>query len=458
MRDQVRAHAQGLQGRQEALSASEEGCFENLWAPVDHWLTFLQLERGLSKGTVLSYRSDLNQAVSFLAQTLVREGFLSDPLDVKKNFGHARVGGDVREQGNTLGTKATLQVGSSIHMRSSIQVGSSKETGNLKKIANDPSLATLEKFKKSPSANESSSAGGRDPDPRSVHRDSDPFLAEQLHPIPVSGWSRIRPEDLMQWAHHLTECGYTPRSLSRKLTAMRGLVRFLAQTGVTGQDLSHHLALPRWGRPLPETLPPQVTSQLLDAPWDQNPLGYRDHALLELLYGSGLRVSELVHLRFNQVDMKAAWVRIWGKGQKERLVPLGRSACAALQIYCDQGRPALVRPGSPGYLFLNRRGGPLSRKGIWERVRHRGRQVGLADRLYPHLLRHAFATDLLAGGANLRAIQEMLGHAHVSTTQIYTHVDKTQLLQAHAQFHPSWDPAAAAPGAGEALGSGTPDP
>ena len=201
-------------------------------------------------------------------------------------------------------------------------------------------------------------------------------------------------------------------------------------------DPSDRLAAPRRGRTLPDTLGVSEVEALLAAPHLDDPLAWRDRALLELAYGAGLRVSELCGLVVTDLLLTENLVRVFGKGGKERLVPIGRSVIGAISVYLHTLRPTLDRGKSGGRLLLNARGQPLSRVGAWGIVKRAATRAGITKRVTPHTLRHSFATHLLEGGADLRAVQEMLGHADLSTTQIYTHVDREYLRSVHKQFHP----------------------
>jgi integrase/recombinase XerD len=206
--------------------------------------------------------------------------------------------------------------------------------------------------------------------------------------------------------------------------------------GRVSDDPSERLESPRRGRVLPDTLSVAEVEALLLSPSLEHPLAWRDRALLELAYGAGLRVSELCSLTRTDLLLAENLVRIFGKGGKERLVPIGRSVIGAASVYLHQMRPALDRGRSKNRVLLNARGEPLSRVGAWGVVRRAAERAGIKKRVTPHTLRHSFATHLLEGGADLRAVQEMLGHADLSTTQIYTHVDREYLRSVHKQYHP----------------------
>jgi integrase/recombinase XerD len=217
---------------------------------------------------------------------------------------------------------------------------------------------------------------------------------------------------------------------------VRTYYRFLIAEGRATADPSDRLELPKSWRRLPEVLSREEVEALLGAPSPDEKLAWRDRALLEMGYGTGVRVSELVGLSLTDVWYDDALVRVLGKGSKERLVPVGRRALGATALYAREIRPALDRGKSAGKLFLNARGTPLSRVGAWSIIKRCAERAGIGKRVSPHTLRHTFATHLLEGGADLRAVQEMLGHADLSTTQIYTHVDREYLKSVHKTYHP----------------------
>jgi integrase/recombinase XerD len=241
---------------------------------------------------------------------------------------------------------------------------------------------------------------------------------------------------LRDFIYHLKDLGLSPASIRRNVSAARTYFRFLLGEGVLVRDPSERLETPKRWRSLPEVLTVAEVERLLAAPSLDEPMAFRDRALLELAYGAGLRVSEWISLPVRDVALEEGLVRVFGKGSKERLVPIGRRAIGAVAIYLRELRPKLEHGGGKGILFLNARGTPLSRMGAWKILRHHVEQAGLTKHVTPHTLRHSFATHLLEGGADLRAVQEMLGHADISTTQIYTHVDREYLRSVHKQFHP----------------------
>jgi integrase/recombinase XerD len=230
---------------------------------------------------------------------------------------------------------------------------------------------------------------------------------------------------------------WRPATRARKTTAVRALYRHLLISGHIAADPSARLAAPRNEQRLPETLSVAEAEHLVTRP-AATPPGLRDRALLEVLYGAGLRASEVLSLRLQDVDLEVGFVRTVGKGDKERVVPLGRQAVEAVQRYLQRGRPFLGRPADlkPPQLFLNQRGRPLSRQGLHLVVTRYAQEAGLRRQVSAHTLRHSFATHLLEGGADLRAVQEMLGHADLSTTQIYTHLSQGHLRQVYEEAHP----------------------
>jgi integrase/recombinase XerD len=230
--------------------------------------------------------------------------------------------------------------------------------------------------------------------------------------------------------------GLSARSQARALAAVRGWLRFLVRTGTLREDPAARLRIRRPPARLPRALGGGEVTALLAQPADQERRGLRDRALLELLYACGLRVSEAAGLRGTQVDLTAGFVTVLGKGGKERVVPLGRAARAALEDYLVRARPQLLGGRPSPFVFLGPRGRPLTRQAIWKLVRRRALAAGLGRRVSPHTLRHTFATHLLGGGADLRVVQALLGHADVGTTQIYTHVAPTRLREVHRKFHP----------------------
>jgi integrase/recombinase XerD len=246
----------------------------------------------------------------------------------------------------------------------------------------------------------------------------------------------IKPAHLREFVYHLKDLGLAPSSIRRGISAIRTWYRFLLAEGVLTKDPSERLETPKKWRVLPEVLTAAEVDRIISAVSLDERLAFRDRAMLELAYGAGLRVSEWIGIATRDVLLEDLVVRVLGKGGKERLVPIGRKAAGALAVYLRELRPALEQGEGEGRLFLNARGRPLTRMGAWKILRKYVDLSGLKKEVTPHTLRHSFATHLLEGGADLRAVQEMLGHADISTTQIYTHVDREHLRQVHRQFHP----------------------
>jgi integrase/recombinase XerD len=239
-----------------------------------------------------------------------------------------------------------------------------------------------------------------------------------------------------EYVYHLKDLGLAAASIRRNVSAVRTYYRFLLADGHVVRDPTERLEMPSRWRQLPEVLAVDEVERLLAAPTLDEPLAFRDRALLELAYGAGLRVSEWITLAVRDVLLGESLVRVLGKGDKQRLVPIGRPAIGAVAVYLRELRPRLERGSGRGVLLLSARGEPLTRMGAWKVLRKYVLAAGITKRVTPHTLRHSFATHLLEGGADLRAVQDMLGHADISTTQIYTHVDREYLRSVHRQFHP----------------------
>ena len=271
-----------------------------------------------------------------------------------------------------------------------------------------------------------------------------------LKRLGASNWALVTAKQLTGWLHWLSDQKFSASSQARKLAAVRMLCRYLVRERKRDDDPSALLSGPKFRRKLPQTLTTGEMDRLLAAPAGGDAYAVRDRAMLELFYSSGLRISELCGLGLQQVDLENGFVRVFGKGSKERVVPLGARARDAVQTYLVSGRPRLVKPRTGSELFLSERGKAISRKTLWVIVKKSAKRAGIEKPVKPHLLRHSFATHLLGGGADLRAIQEMLGHASIGTTQIYTAVESSRLLDQHAMHHPrnksTHDAAKAKPG------------
>ena len=252
----------------------------------------------------------------------------------------------------------------------------------------------------------------------------------------VAGPALVTRKLVREFIFALKDLGLSAATIRRQASAIRTYYGFLISEGRVEQDPSDRLEMPRRGRRLPDTLSVAEMEAMLAAPDADAPLAWRDRALLELGYGAGLRVSELCGLTIPDLLLAEGLVRVLGKGSKQRLVPVGRSVIGAVSVYLHQVRPGLDHGASRDRVLLNARGAPLSRVGAWGIVKRLARVARIRKRVTTHTLRHSFATHLLEGGADLRAVQEMLGHADLSTTQIYTHVDREYLRSIHRQFHP----------------------
>ena len=252
----------------------------------------------------------------------------------------------------------------------------------------------------------------------------------------VSDAGRITPTHLREFVYSLKDEGLQATSIRRTLSGIRTYYGFLIAEGHVTSDPTEQVELPKTWRRLPDVLSREDVVRILEAPEIAERLYWRDKAMLEFAYASGVRVSELAALKMRDVDLVEGVASVFGKGSKERFVPIGRAAQRALDVYIRDVRPSLAGREGEGVVFLNAQGRPLTRMGIWKILRKHVKRSGVKKRVTPHTFRHSFATHLLEGGADLAAVQEMLGHADISTTQIYTHVDRDYVRQVHKQFHP----------------------
>jgi integrase/recombinase XerD len=234
----------------------------------------------------------------------------------------------------------------------------------------------------------------------------------------------------------LRKQGLSTKTVVRNLVAIRTFFQFLIQEGILEANPIEELESPKIAKTLPEILTLKEVEQLLEQPNPQTPIGIRDRAMLEVLYATGMRVSELTHLPINQVNLESGYVLVFGKGSKERIVPLGSEAMKWVALYLKAGRESLAKGKESPFLFINRSGRGMSRQQFWKNIKAFGRRAGIRKRITPHLLRHSFASHLLEGGADLRSVQMMLGHVDISTTQIYTHVTGERLKKIHKRYHP----------------------
>jgi integrase/recombinase XerD len=252
----------------------------------------------------------------------------------------------------------------------------------------------------------------------------------------VPDWSSVNEKNVSAWTAHLSAAKYARSSQARKLSAIRMLARHLVREGIRQDDFTELVSTPQQSRKLPEVLSHNELKRLLESPPTNTPHGLRDRAILELFYSSGLRVSELCGILLQAINLDDGYVRVFGKGSKERVAPIGSAAITAVRDYLSGGRPQFVKAKTGSELFLSQQGKAISRKMIWVMIKQYAVKAGIQKPIKPHLLRHSFATHLLEGGADLRAIQEMLGHSDISTTQVYTSVQSARLADEHALYHP----------------------
>jgi integrase/recombinase XerD len=246
----------------------------------------------------------------------------------------------------------------------------------------------------------------------------------------------VAADDVVTWLERLRGRGLAAASVARRLSAVRGFYRHLLREGVVQRDPTEHLDTPRATRPLPRALSREAETLLVEAPDTRHAAGVRDRAALELLYATGMRASECLGLRLEDLNLSAGYVVCTGKGAKQRLIPVGAEALAWVRRYLRDVRPHHTRRRDSGHLFVNPRGAALSRQSLWTLVRRAAAVAGLKRRVSPHMLRHSFASHLLEGGADLRSVQAMLGHADIATTQIYTHLPTAALRRMYRDFHP----------------------
>src|SRR5690554_1162440 len=275
----------------------------------------------------------------------------------------------------------------------------------------------------------------------SYRNDIERYLSYLLAEHKISDLSGVSLNHIEQFLDYLIDHELlSSSSIARNISSIRGFHEFAAVEGMAQANPSELIELPKKAKMLPEVLSAEEVVALLDTPNLETPAGIRDKAILETLYGTGMRVSELTGLEVDRIFFEIGFIRVIGKGNKERLVPVGEIAQDALSNYLEGVRPLFFKPSkadkSKNKVFLNQRGGALTRMSIWNIVQKAARETGLEKPVYPHIFRHSFATHLLEGGADLRAVQEMLGHSSIITTEIYTHVDRSFLHQVHKEFHP----------------------
>jgi integrase/recombinase XerD len=246
----------------------------------------------------------------------------------------------------------------------------------------------------------------------------------------------VTSRDVIAFLVQIKDEGLSANSMNRTLAALRGFYKFLLQEKVLEESPLANIELAKVWMRLPDTVSKEEMNLILSQPGDQRPANLRDSAMLELLYATGLRVSELISLTMNSINWQVGFLVVMGKGSKERVVPIGKTAYDCVRRYVDEARPKLAKSKTTDSLFLNRFGGPFSRQGLWKIIVGYAQKAGLQKKVHPHTFRHSFASHLLAGGADLRAVQVMLGHSDISTTQIYTHVTKDRLKEIHRKYHP----------------------
>ena len=261
-------------------------------------------------------------------------------------------------------------------------------------------------------------------------------LAQYLSDADIKRWSQVDSYHIRGYLAFMQQEDVTNTTRARNVAAMKSFFRFLYIEKYTDSNLAELLDGPRKEKVLPKYLTIEEVERLMAAPDVTTPNGCRDKAMLELLYASGLRVTELITLRLSDISFEMAYVRCFGKGAKERVIPLGKYALQALERYIDVCRPNVMNNWQTDILFLNKSGNGLTRQGFWKIIKKYGQEAGITADLTPHVLRHSFATHLLSNGADLRAIQEMLGHADIATTQIYTHLLGEQMLEVYKEAHP----------------------
>lgn len=271
----------------------------------------------------------------------------------------------------------------------------------------------------------------------SYERDLKSYLHYLKEVEQLDSLRKVERVHILNHLRHLKENTKTSRTVARHISSIRSFHQFLIRERVVDNDPTVHLEMPQMDKKLPNVLSIEEVDALIQAPDLKKANGIRDQAMLELLYGSGMRVSECINLNIDDINLTMGFVRCFGKGGKERIIPLGKSALNACKVYLDGPRQELVKAETKtDALFINQRGKRLTRQGFWKLLKQHAQKAGIQKELTPHTLRHSFATHLIENGADLRAVQEMLGHADISTTQIYTHVSKTRLKDVYTQFHP----------------------
>jgi integrase/recombinase XerD len=269
----------------------------------------------------------------------------------------------------------------------------------------------------------------------SYRRDLEAYV-KFLEAVAKKGIALSSRDDIRDFMFHEKDKGLSASSIARNVTALRMFYRFLAREKLIKADVSTYIDSPRLWKRIPDILDISEVERLIEAPDGNAPQGIRDKAILELMYATGMRVSEVSYLKLSDVNMDVGFVRCLGKGKKERLIPLGKKAISAIARYAEKVRPRQIKKTVVAELFLNRSGKRISRISLWKLIKGYARKARIKKSMKPHILRHSFATHLLERGADLRSVQEMLGHANIATTQIYTHIDRERLKSIHKMFHP----------------------
>jgi len=259
---------------------------------------------------------------------------------------------------------------------------------------------------------------------------------DYLHKQDIHDISHTTAIEVLLYLSHEKKRGQSARSMARNMSALKTFYRFLLRENMLLTDPLSNLQNPKIGDKLPNVLSLDEVDKLLDIPNPKTPRGMRDQALLEVLYAAGLRVSELVTLTLNDVNLQVGYIRVFGKGSKERIVPIGETAQKRVQSYIETARPGIMKGRKSPYLFIGNSGKNITRQAFWKMIKRYALLAGINKKISPHVLRHSFATHLLERGADLRSVQSMLGHVNISTTQIYTHVTRERLKNIHSKFHP----------------------
>lgn len=267
-------------------------------------------------------------------------------------------------------------------------------------------------------------------------RDLSGYLNHIQSEYKIASWNEVGKSDVMNYLQHLMDDGKASSTVSRTLSALKSFHYFMVMEGYLRNNPAEHIERPRQAGILPKTLSMREVEALFSAARGERPLDIRTTAMLELLYSTGMRVSELVDLKLSDLNLDMGFVHCTGKGNKERIIPMGEYASTSIQLYLEEGRPILIRNEDHNYLFVNHHGRKMSRQGFWKLIRTVAQKAKIHKKLSPHTLRHSFATHLLDNGADLRAVQEMLGHSDISTTQIYTHISQNRMRDVYRKYHP----------------------